>query len=484
MTSASDPTAKDVPVSLQDFISPDRIVLVPGDPGYEDELAGFQTGFTQRPAVVFAARSADDVTAAVAYAAAEGLPVGVHATGHGLPGNAEGGVLITTRRMDAVTVDARARTARVQAGVSWSQVVEAAEPYGLAPLNGSAPGVGAVAYTLGGGLGILGRAFGYAADHVRSLDVVTADGQLRHVTADSGDSADSGDTTDSAYAGGTGGSGDYGLFWGLLGGGANLGVVTELEIGLVPVTRLYGGSLAFDGREVDPVAALRAYERWTATVPDGLTSSFAAVPYPDTPALPPHLRGRYVVSVRVAYTGAEGEGERLVVPLREIGPVLADSLREMPYAESRTIHSDPDFPHAYYGDSAVLSALDVAAAGELLALTGPDAPSMYVVQINHLGGALAEPRPNAVPHREGRFLVRVLGGVDDPARELLHRALATVEPWTIGRAVNFAYGAAGGRTAEGLYDPWTRKRLTGLKSVYDPANLFRRNYNVAVSSRA
>ncbi|MFI1483738.1 FAD-binding oxidoreductase [Streptomyces sp. NPDC020747] len=449
---------------MQDFITPDRLVLLPGDPGFEDELAGFQTGFAQRPDVVFAARSADDVAAAVAYAAAEGLPVGVQATGHGLPDASEGGVLITTKRMDRVAVDAEARTARVQAGVRWSQVVTAAEPYGLAPLNGSAPGVGAVAYTLGGGLGILAREFGYTADHVRSLDVVTADGRLRHVTPDSDDSE---------------------LFWGLLGGGANLGVVTELEIGLVPVARLYGGSLAFDGRVVDPAAVLRAYARWTATVPDGLTSSFAAVPYPDVPALPPQLRGRYVVSVRVAYTGADGE--RLVAPLRGIGPVLTDSLREMPYADSHTIHSDPDFPHAYYGDSAVLSGLGVeatAAVGELLALTGPDAPSMYVVQINHLGGALAEPRPNAVPHREGRFLVRVVvGGVDDPARQRVHRALATVEPWTIGRALNFAYGA-GGRTAEGLYDSATHKRLAGLKSVYDPANLFRRNYDVSVSPRA
>ncbi|MFD6292272.1 FAD-binding oxidoreductase [Streptomyces sp. NPDC060205] len=464
---------------MQDFISPGRTVLVPGDPGYEDELRGFQTGFTQRPDAVFAARSAEDVAAAVTYAAAAGLPVGVQATGHGLPGDTEGGVLITTRRMDTVTVDARARTVRVRAGVTWRQVVEAAEPYGLAPLNGSAPGVGAVGYTLGGGLGILAREFGYAADHVRSLDVVTADGRLRHVTADGGELSDGGE-----------------LFWGLLGGGANLGVVTELEIGLVPVTRLYGGALAFDGRAVDPVAALRAYERWTQTVPDALTSSFAAVPYPDVPALPPRLRGRYVLCVRVAYTGTAADGERLTAPLRGIGPVLDDSLRAMPYAESRTIHSDPDFPHAYYGDSAVLSALDVDAVGELLALTGPDAPSMYVVQVNHLGGALARPRPNAVPHREGRFLVRVLGGVDGPARELLHRALATVEPWTIGRALNFAYGAGGtsgtggtgaadARGARGLYDARTRKRLAGLKSQYDPANLFRRNYGVAaVSSRA
>ncbi|WP_369236732.1 FAD-binding oxidoreductase [Streptomyces sp. R21] len=442
--------------------SADDLVLRPGDSRYEEELAGFQTGFAQRPAAVFAASSAHDVTRAVAYAAAEGLPVGVQATGHGLPGSAEGGVLITTRRMDGVTVDAGARTVRVQAGVRWGQVVEAAAPHGLAPLNGSAPGVGAVSYTLSGGLGILAREFGYAADHVRSLDVVTADGRPRHVTRES----------------------DPDLYWALLGGGHNFGVVTELEIGLVPVARLYGGALAFDGREVDPVGILRAYERWTRTVPDGLTSSFAAVPYPDVPGMPPHLRGRYVVSVRVAYTGSAEEGERLVAPLREIGPTLADSLREMPYAESHTIHSDPDFPHAYYGDSAVLRELDVdaPAAAELLARTGPDAPAMCVLQINHLGGALEKDAPNSVSHREGRFLVRLLtmlspGSGREAARATLDPAFAVLAPWAIGRALNFAFGA-GDRT-EGLYDAATRKRLAGLKSQYDPANLFRRNYNVA-----
>ncbi|PBC63580.1 FAD-linked oxidoreductase [Streptomyces sp. Tue6028] len=437
-----------------------RLVLRPGDPGYDDELAGFQTGFTQRPAVVFAAASADDVAAAVTYAASRRLPVGVQATGHGLPGAAEGGILITTRRMDGLRIDPEARTARLQAGVRWGQVVRAAAPHGLAPLNGSAPGVGAVSYTLSGGLGILAREFGYAADHVRSLEVVTADGRLRRVTRES----------------------DPDLHWALLGGGHNFGAVTELEIGLVPVARLYGGSVAFDAAVVDPVTVLRAYERWTRTVPDGLTSSFAAVLYPDAAGLPPHLRGRHVVSVRVAYTGTAAQGERLVAPLRETGPALADTLREMPYGESHTIHSDPDFPHTYYGDSAVLRELDVDAAADVLARTGPGASAMCVVQINHLGGALARTVPNSVPHRDGRFLVRLLAMAErQQARGLLDPAFERLAPWTTGRALNFAFGA-GDRT-RGLYDPATHERLAGLKSQYDPANLFRRNYDVTGRSR-
>ncbi|MFG2356160.1 FAD-binding oxidoreductase [Streptomyces sp. NPDC048521] len=431
----------------------DLTLLHPGDPGYDDELAGFQLGFAQRPAVIAPARSVDDVVAAVRYAAAGGLPVGVQATGHGLPDGYEGGLLVTTRQLDGITVDPAARTVRVQAGVRWGQVIAAAEPYGLAPLNGSAPGVGAVSYTLGGGLGILAREFGYAADHVRRLEVVTADGGLRHVTPDS----------------------DPDLYGALLGAGQNFGIVTELEMDLVPVRTLYGGSLAFDGRTVDPAAALRAYEEWTRTVPDGLTSSFAAVPYPDLPALPPRLRGTYVLSVRVAHTGADGAD--LVAPLRKIGPVLSDSLRVMPYAESHTIHSDPDFPHAYYGDSAVLRELDVERAGELLRRTGPEADPMCVVQVNHLGGALARPAPNTVPHREGRFLVRLLGVGDRArARAVLDPALALLADDTLGRSLNFAFGA--GDRGAGLYDPETRKRLAGLKERYDPANLFRRNYGV------
>ncbi|MFE7171549.1 FAD-binding oxidoreductase [Streptomyces sp. NPDC057616] len=431
------------------------LVLRPGEPGYDEEIAGFQTGFAQRPAMVFAAASADDVRAAVRYAAARHLPIGVQATGHGLPGPSEGGVLVTTRRMDAVTVDAAARTVRVGAGVRWGQVVDAAAPHGLAPLNGSAPGVGAVSYTLSGGLSVLAREFGYTADHVRSLDLVTADGRLRHVTRES----------------------DPDLSWALLGGGPGFGIVTGMEIGLVPVRTLYGGSVSFDGRRTDPAALLRAYEEWTRTVPDGLTSSFAAVPYPDLPALPPRLRGRYVVSVRVAYTGADG-AER-VAPLREFGPVLSDSLREMPYTESRTIHSDPDFPHAYYGDSAVLSELDVARAGEVLARTGPDAGGpLCVVQINHLGGALARPAPNSVPYRDGRFLLRLLTvGDREQARAVLDPAFALLAEVTLGRARAFAFGA-GDRT-DGFYDARTRERLAGLKSQYDPASLFRDDFGVS-----
>ncbi|MEV7404040.1 FAD-binding oxidoreductase [Streptomyces sp. NPDC091267] len=427
--------------------------------------SGFQTGFPIRPDLVVEAAGAEDVRDAVARAGGDGLRVGVHATGHGLPGAVEGGVLISTRRMDSVRIDPVRRTASIGAGVTWAQVVEAAAPHGLAPLNGSAPGVGAVSYTLGGGLGILAREFGYAADHVRSLDVVTGDGVLRHVTARD----------------------EPGLFWGLRGGGHRLGVVTGLEIGLAPVARLYGGSLAFDGDGEAGAEVLRRYLEWTATVPQALTSSVAALVYPDVPQMPEAMRGRYVVSVRVAFTGSEAEGERLVAPLRAIGPVLADSLREMPYTDSHTIHNDPPFPHAYYGDGLMLSGLDPARAARVLELTGRKAPMMTVVQLNHLGGALsAGPADgNAVPYREAGFLLRLLSPLDGTdiasVRALYEEVAGVLAPLAVGRSLNFSFG--GGDRTEGFHDARTQQRLASLVSRYDPASLFGGGYGISRDGR-
>ncbi|GES31397.1 FAD-binding oxidoreductase [Streptomyces angustmyceticus] len=340
-------------------------VLVPGDDGYDAERSGFQLARPHRPAVIAGAECAEDVVAAVRFARSQGLPVAVQATGHGLSAATDGGLLISTRRMAGVRVDAAAGTARVGAGAVWGQVVEAAAPHGLAPLNGSSPGVGVVSYTLGGGVGVLARTYGFAADRVRSVDLVTADARELRVTAER----------------------DPELFRALLGGGHGLGVVTAMEFGLVPVARLYGGQLVFGGEQTDE--ALAAYLHWTGTVPDELTSSLALIVYPDLPQLPAALRGRYLAQIRIAYTGSAEEGERLVAPLRAVGPRVSDDLREMPYAESHTIHRDPSDPHAYDGDNALLSGLDAAALQRVAALTGPAAPVMCVVQLNHLGGAMA-----------------------------------------------------------------------------------------------
>ncbi|MCG5218701.1 FAD-binding oxidoreductase [Streptosporangium sp. KLBMP 9127] len=438
-------------------------VFRPGDDGYDAERTGYQTGFRHRPDMIVGALGAQDVRAAVEFAAAHRLPVAVQAAGHGLTAAAEGGLLISTRRMNGVRVDPGTSTAWIEAGATWGEVVSAAARHGLAPLSGSSLDVGAVPYTLGGGLGLLARRYGYAADHVHEIDIVTADGRLRHVTARR----------------------DPELFHALCGGRDGLGVVTGLRAGLVPVTRLYGGSLFFDAERVPDL--LPAYLRWTATVPEELTSAVSLIPFPDLPAFPEPFRGRRVAGVQIAFTGDAAAGERLVAPLRAAGPYLLDTLRDLPYTESGSIHDEPHTPHAYHGDNAMLSDLDAETLATVARLTGPDAPVMCIVGVRHLGGALARPPVpgNAVAHRDARYLLQILSPLDAPGGGLdavlpVHRrVLDVVTPWTLGRSPNFVFGER--RTgAHGPGDP----RRTALKAIHDPAGIFDIIANVDVEASA
>ncbi|NKY30021.1 FAD-binding oxidoreductase [Nocardia gamkensis] len=430
-------------------------VFRPGDEGYDAEIAGFQTAYTHRPGLIVGAVHAEDVRAAVEYAARRELPIAVQATGHGLSVATDGGVLISTRRMTGIRIDPARRTAQVGAGVRAGALVEAAAEHGLAPLNGSSPSVGVVGYLLGGGVGLLARQFGYAAEHVRTIELVTADGRVRTLTPDDE------------------------LFGAVLGSGGNFGVVTALEVGLVPVTTVYGGQLVFDTPLVE--RALEAWRRWTATVPEELTSTVSMLAFPDIPQVPAPMRGRYVASIRIAYSGLAEEGERLVAPLRAVGERLRDDLRAMPYTESHTIHSDPDHPHAYAATNALLGEFTEETAAALLEVAGPESGAGAVVDVRHLGGALARASDAgiAVDHRDAAYIVRIITGPEGAAARAGIRAALT--PWTLGHSLNFLYGAGAdadeAQTRAG-YRPGTYARLTALKARHDPRNLFRFNRNI------
>lgn len=249
--------------------SVDGPVLTPGSAAYDEEVTGFNRSVTHRPAVVMGAASEADVVTAVRFAHAHGLALAVLSTGHGPSvGATDDTLLITTRRMSRVTVDPERMTARVQAGVRFGQLVDATAAHGLAPLSGSSPGVGVVGCTLGGGASLtMGRAYGWACDHVTAMEVVTADGAAHHVSPDH----------------------EPDLFGALLGGKSNFGVVTAMEFGLFPVTRLYAGALFFSGDDAREV--LEAYARFVAAAPDEMTSGIAFLDFPPLPELPPFLQG-------------------------------------------------------------------------------------------------------------------------------------------------------------------------------------------------
>ncbi|OLL72187.1 putative oxidoreductase [Pseudonocardia sp. Ae168_Ps1] len=236
----------------------------------------FQTGTAHRSEVTVAAGGPADVAAVLDVADRHGAPVTVHASGHGLRVPAAGGVLLDTSAMSGVGVDPATASARVGAGATWADVAAATAPHGLRAPSGSAPSVGVAGYLSGGGLGLAVRSDGWAADHVRSIEVVDRDG-VREVT---------------------GGE----VFTRLRGTGLRPGeVVTAVTIGLLPADPLTGGGLVTvlgPADEPGDPAPLHAWASWTAGLPDAVTSGVSVVPYPDLPFLPPHLRGRRVLRVR------------------------------------------------------------------------------------------------------------------------------------------------------------------------------------------
>jgi hypothetical protein len=323
-------------------------------------------------------------------------------------------------------------------------VVAAAAGHGLAPRNGSSPNVSVVGYTLAGGLPLLGRTLGWAADHVRALEVVTWDGHLHRATAES----------------------DPELFRVLLGSGGALGVVTAAEFDLVPLTHVFGGALTFDG--ADAAAVTDAWLAWTLAAPREATSSLAMISMPDLPVIPEPLRGRDTVSVRLALLGDEKAGIELVRPLREAAPPLIDTLRVLPWTDSATIASDPPGAHRYHGTGVMLRSLDAEGMREIVRGAGPGGPVSTVVQVNHLGGAFAEPAaaPNVVGHREAAYVLRLLsvvgGGGVSPIEQAHESVVSALGSRVLGRALGFQFGRHPRAQWEACFDPGDLPAITAL----------------------
>jgi FAD/FMN-containing dehydrogenase len=430
-------------------------VLVPGDDGYAAEVASFNTAVAASPAVVVGATCADDVAAAVKWAQASGRRVSVQSTGHGLLSDLAGTVMVNTTRMTGVTVDPQAATATAQAGVRWTRVIEAAAPFGLAPLNGSSSSVGVVGYTLGGGLGPLSRRYGFAADHVRRFTIVTADGAVRDVTRES----------------------DADLFWAVLGGKAGFGIVTELEFALLPVTRFYGGCMFFPAESA--AAVLHAWREWAPTLTDDTNTSVAMLRLPPDPSLPEPLRGKFVVSVRLVHLGSAEEGEAVVAPMRAVATPLMDLIAEMPYAAVDGVSMDPPNPMPVRERGVTTDALPAEAVDALLAVAGPDVPApVAIVEVRLLGGACARPVDNAVTGRDAAFSVFTVGAPFGPPPEAAQAAtaavVAAVAPWTCGGQLNFV-GALTPEQVGRLWDDARRERLLAVRDRVDPTGVFAAN---------
>jgi FAD/FMN-containing dehydrogenase len=381
---------------------------------------------------VVAATNAAEVRAAVLAARDRDLPVSVYATGHGTHAPAEGALVVSTSAMAEVLVDPDRRVAHIGPGARWEQVLAAAAPFGLAPLSGSHADVGVAGYTLGGGMGWLGRRFGLASDSLLRADVVSADGELVRATADR--------------------NGD--LFWALRGGGGNFGVVTSLEVRLFDVPQVYAGTALFPIARAG--AVLEYYRDWGAELPDELSTTIVLLrESPD-----PSIEGP-VLAVRAVYAGPRPDALVALRPLWEVaGPALAGDLRECRFAD---VHLGGTAPRSFelyrdLPDALIDTAIETVMLG-----------AANAVDVRLWGGTIARRGTGAGPagHRDVPFSITV-DGAPEVAAPLARYS-------TGGSFLNFLKDTS--RT-ESAYTVGNWERLRDVKRAWDPDNVFRIGHTI------
>jgi hypothetical protein len=322
---------------------------------------------------------------------------------------------------------------------------------------------------MGGGFGWLGRKYGFNAASVREADVVTADGELLRLGAEEHPE----------------------LFWGLGGGGGNFGIVTSLKFDLYPVGTLYGGDLIYPVEKAKEV--LNAYARWSAELPDEMSTGVAFLNVPPLPALPEPLRGKSVIALRGCYCGESPEaGEELVRPLREeLGQPIMDTFGAMPFAAMDSISMDPVDPMGARQHSEMLGELSPEAIETLVKVAGADSGSpLIILELRQLGGALTRTadRLSTMGKGDSRFIMNGIGPAFTPEMAegvvayLANVAEATRPFQTGDTCVNFMeLDGASAERVKAAYTPEDWDRLVALKDRYDPHNVFRFNRNIAPS---
>ncbi|BDZ47136.1 FAD-binding oxidoreductase [Naasia aerilata] len=432
-------------------------VLLPGDAGFQDELTGFNLHPHHSPDVVVAARTAGDVAAAVRVAQDEDLPVMVLGLGHGMLKDARGGIVITTRGLASVQLDLENRLVRVGAGTQWKEVLDTVTPHGLAALCGSSPEVGVVGFVLGGGMGPIARSYGFAADHVESIEIVTPAQGLVHASP-----------TENPE-----------LFWALRGGKTGFGVVTAVTLDVFPIETIYGGGLYFDEPDVKKV--LDTFASWSKTLPLCASASIGLIRVPPLPDIPEPLRGKFVAHLRFAALDDAVRGEEILAPIRAVATPLLDMVGMLPYSQIGLIHSDPTTPMPVNEGGMLLESFDQEVVDALWAAVGPEAPvPLIMAEIRTLGGKVAEQaaEPNAVSGRGAAYSLFLLGApvpelLDTVIPEVIHGVFGRLEQWRAEELlINFVGRANGPDALDRVWKPEIAERLDAVRRAADPEGLF------------
>jgi FAD/FMN-containing dehydrogenase len=442
-------------------------LILPGDARYEEARQVWNGMFDRRPAAVARVEGTVDVVAVVEFARETGMELAVRGGGHSSAGysTVDGGIVLDLSRMRGVWVDARAKTARAQAGALWGDVDRETQQHGLAVPGGQISHTGIAGLTLGGGIGWLSRRHGLTTDNLLSVDRVTADGRL--VTASEQEHPE--------------------LFWGLRGGSGNFGVVVSFEYRLHEVGPLVlGGPLVY--ALDDAPAALRNAREVFADAPDEISLWLVLTHVPARPPFDEAAWGQPVLAL-VPFCADLERGPELLAPLTGFGSPLARLHGPLPYAALQGALDDVDpHGHRYWERGDYLAGLTDEVI-DLLVEAGRTASSpLTEILVFPMGGAIARvpAEATAFGDRSAPWAVWIASQWTDPAEDDVHRdwtraVSASLSPWTTGGVYVNAIGgdvtearktAAFGGTAK-------LERLRALKREWDPGNLFHLNPNIA-----
>jgi FAD/FMN-containing dehydrogenase len=443
----------------------DAVIARPGDLAFAAATGVFNLAAPVRPAAAVTVHTVAAIRAALGYADAHGLAVRVHSTGHAsaTARPMDDALLIRTRLAGGVEVDTRRRVARVPAGTRWGAVVDAAAAHGLAAPHGSSPTVGVVGFLLRGGVSCYGRQVGIAANSVRAIELVTADGELRRVDA----------------------AADPDLFWALRGGGGGFGVVTAVEIGLFPAATVITGAAFWPAAQAHRLLSL--WTRWTRYAPRCATTSLRILNLPKVPAVPPALSAGPVLcidGVLLSPTAgdlrtAQRQADDLLGPLRAVAEPILDNWRVAAPAAAAATHMDPAEPVAVLGDHLLLREIGADGASEFLRLVGDRSGSPLVsAELRQLGGALSTPDPagGAVNHLAARYAyigAGLAGGpvADESIVDYCAAVRTALAPWDTGRtAPTFVESL---EQPQGILDADQVRAVDAVRAWIDPAGRFR-----------
>ena len=445
-------------------------ILTSEDADYDEVRVIWNGMHDKRPALIAQCTGTADVIEAVNFAREHRLLTSVRGGGHNVGGTAsnDGGIMIDLSLLKGIHVDAKTSRVRVQGGVTLGELDRETQAYGLAVPSGNVSTTGIAGLTLGGGLNHLRRKYGLAIDNLKSVNMVTAAGQV--ITASEEENSD--------------------LFWGIRGGGGNFGIVTSFEFQAHPV----GPMITFCAPwyPVDNMNEILAkWDRFMADAPEEFSGLAFIWSVPAIPDIPEEYHNQRALILAGVHCGPVEEGQKVIQPLRELGTPMIDMSGPMPWTSVQTAF-DPFFPKGqrqYYFKSCYLKSLDQETIAALIPKgINPPTPSILIA-IWHYGGAMQRvgDGETAFMGREATYLFSVDAIWDDPAQteEVLAYSrsyLADMEPYSPGGLyVNFAgLGEGGENLVKSAYGSHY-ERLVALKNKYDPTNLFRLNQNIKPS---